>query len=114
VSESRAKYGNRRVEADGYVFDSLREMRRYRELSLLLAAGEIADLEIHPVFELVAGVVLDGRRKPALRYAADFSYLDRATDLRVVEDVKGVRTDVYRIKRHLMKAMLGIEVREVG
>ena len=63
-------------------------------------------------FELAQAVVLDGRKRPPLRYVADFVYRDSAGQM-VVEDVKGVRTQGYRIKRHLMLAVHGIEVREV-
>jgi hypothetical protein len=30
----------------------------------------------------------------------------------VIEDVKGVKTPVYRLKKKLMRALLGVEIRE--
>jgi hypothetical protein len=112
----RRRYGNEPTAVDGIPFASKAEARRYGELKLLQAAGEIRDLDVHPRFELVHGVVLDGRKKSALVYVADFAY--RTGDgVRVVEDVKSPATatnPVYRLKRHLMKALLYIDVQEVG
>lgn len=58
-------------------------------------------------------VVIQGRKKRALRYVADFSYVDCETGEQVVEDVKGAVTDVWRIKQHLMATVHGIEVKEI-
>lgn len=114
----RRKYGNKKVTIDGIKFDSKKESRRYRELKLLERAGEIENLEIQPKFSLVKGVKFssDKRAKPDLRYFADFAYTDMETGERVVEDVKSVATKesaVYKMKRHMMLAIHGIEVREI-
>lgn len=101
---------------DGYKFDSLREMRRYQELRLLADAGAIACLEVHPRFELALAVVVDGRKKPALRYTGDFRYIDLDNfSADVIEDVKSprFRTAAYRMRKHLMKAQLGLDILEV-
>lgn len=115
MSEARGKYGNKKVEFGGYTFDSYAEMRRYKELCLMHQAGKITDLQVHPGFHLVGSVRLGGRAKPAIRYVADFQYHGNNGEW-IVEDVKSPATrknSVYRLKRHLMKALLGIEVREV-
>lgn len=110
------KYGARRVEVDGIVFASAKEARRYSELRLLERAGEITDLQVQPEFELAPPVVLNGRRKPALRYRGDFGYWEKdgAKLVWVVEDVKSCATitAVYRAKKHLMMSVYGIEIRE--
>jgi len=106
TSPRRSKYGNRRVSVDGLRFDSQAEARRYEDLRLMEAAGEIARLQVHPRFPLRVGTVLVGT------YVADFAYLDRQ-GLPVVEDVKGVRTAVYRLKRKLMQALHGIDIVEI-
>lgn len=109
------KYGAKKHLVNGILFDSGREARRYVDLVILARAGEIFDLELQPVFELAPAVVLDGRRKPALRYRADFRYRTGSpSNWRwVVEDAKGVKTTVYRLKKHLMMSVHGIEVEEV-
>ncbi len=121
MTETRARYGNRRAIVDGIAFASRAEAHRYRDLRLMEQAGEIRELVVQPRFELVPGVELDGRKKPAIRYVADFSYLQqRGPDSQqwelIVEDVKSPATaadPVYRLKRHLLKVLRGIDVQEV-
>ena len=104
------KYGNRRTEVDGLVFASAAEARRYGELRLLERAGRIAGLEVQPRYRLVVNGVLIGTYVGDFRYEEDTDAPDAAE---VVEDVKGVRTPVYRLKKRLLWALYGIEIREV-
>lgn len=108
------KYGARRTSIDGIVFASLAESKRYLELKALEAAGHIYGLELQPRFELAPSVRFSGaaRATPALRYVADFKYIDHLGN-EIVEDVKGRPTEGYRIKKHLMLAVHGIEIKEV-
>lgn len=88
---------------NGIRFDSKAEMRRWQELKLLALAGEISDLALQPSFQLVAPFTdSQGRRHRGVRYVADFTYQERGR--KVVEDVKGVRTAAYAIKRQLFAA----------
>jgi hypothetical protein len=103
----RPKYGNKKTEVDGVTFDSKKEANRYSQLKLLLLAGVIAELECQPGFDLVVN------GKKVCKYVADFRYRDVATGKVVVEDAKGFKTDVYKIKKRLLFALLGIEVVEV-
>ena len=108
----RNKYGARKVVVDGLKFDSQREAKRWQELKLMARAGEITGLVRQVVFELAPAVKLHGeaRKKPALRYVADFRYVTTPDFAYVVEDAKGRDTPVSRIKRHLMKSVHGIDV----
>lgn len=72
--------------------------------------GEICALERQVVYVLAPGVVINGRKAPPLRYVADFVY--ERGDETVIEDVKGVITAEYRIKRHLM-ALKGLSIVEI-
>ncbi|WP_322069943.1 DUF1064 domain-containing protein [Paraburkholderia bannensis] len=108
-----AKYGNVKVEHDGKKFDSKRELKRYHELVAMQARGEIAELERQVVFVLAGPVVIGGRKRPALRYMADFVYERPGVEGQIVEDAKGRITEGYRIKRHLMKAVHGLDIVEV-
>ena len=79
----------KRVEADGHTFDSKIEAKRYRQLKLLAAAGDIVDLKIHPTYKLIIKSDAVGT------YTADFSYLEIERsgangEIRrdVIEDVK--------------------------
>ena len=109
-----SKYKNRKTTVDGITFDSKKEAARFQELRLLERAGEIQDLRCQVPFELVPAQ-RDAKGKLVerpVKYLADFVYQNCATGERVVEDVKGYRTDVYKIKRRLMNHLYGIDIKE--
>lgn len=87
---------------DGIVFDSKREAARYLELRAMERAGLISELELQPEFELQEAFTRAGKRERAITYRADFRYRDDESGHWIVEDVKGMRTEVYRIKRKLL------------
>lgn len=101
-----SKYYAEPTIVDGVRFASKKEAKRYGELKLLEAAHEITDLTCHPRWPLM----VNGIR--VANYLADFSYYDCQSEKPVVEDVKGYKTPVYRLKRRMMKAIYGIEVLE--
>jgi hypothetical protein len=101
------KYNNRKTSLDGILFDSAAESRRWQELTLMEKCGDISDLQRQVVYKLVVN------EKLICSYRADFVYRDFDGHT-VVEDVKGVKTPVYRIKAKLMKALYGIEISEVS
>ena len=106
-----SKYKSRTCEQNGIKFASEKEARRYSDLLLLERAGEIKEIELQPRFLIAAPVILDGRKCKARYYFADFSYEEKGE--RVYEDVKGMKLPMYKLKRHLVRALYGIEVREV-
>lgn len=101
------KYGARRTEVDGIKFDSKAEAERYGVLKIFEQAGAISDLKIHPRYP----IEVNGER--VCIYVADFAYRDVCRGTTVVEDVKGTRTAAFILKKKLMWAVHGIEVREV-
>lgn len=105
------KYKNRVIESADGRFDSEAEYRYWCHLKARLASDEISELQRHVAFELAPGVSIHGRKRPPLRYFADMAYMEDGK--RIVVDVKGMITDVYRIKRHLMKAVHDIDIVEV-
>lgn len=99
----RSKYSNEPTEAQGMVFASKKEADRYQQLKLLEVAGEISDLRCQVPFPIrVNGVLI-------CKYIADFTYTTKSG--KVVEDTKGYRNSVYRLKAKLMKAF-GVEILE--
>lgn len=102
-----SKYNAKKTEVDGYLFDSRAEARRYQELKILEQAGEITALELQPKFSVYVN------RQHICNYKADFRYLTRTGEC-VTEDVKGVKTAVYRLKKKLVEASYGIEITEVS
>ena len=104
------------MELDGFTFDSQKEARRYTELKLLVRVGEISELELQKSFVLAESVKFNNepRAKPAIRYVADFAYMENG--VMIVEDVKSKATKslpVYRMKKHLMKSIHDIEIHEI-
>ena len=108
-----SKYGNRKIiTADGK-FDSMKEYKRWCELKLLQRAGEIVNLHRQVKFGLIPPQRIDGKLvEKGVTYIADFTYFQMDGTF-VVEDAKGFRTDVYKIKKKLMLQVHGIRVQEV-
>lgn len=109
---SAMKYRNRKTTIDGITFDSAKEATRWAELRLLERAGQIFNLQRQVSFTLIPKQVRDGKtvERPVV-YKADFVYTENGED--VVEDVKGVKTKEYIIKRKLLLWQYGIQIREV-
>lgn len=103
----RNKYGAKAVYVDGHRFDSQMEARRYGQLKLLEKAGEIVGLKLQPVFPIYIN------DQEVFEYHGDFAYLDTATCKSVIEDVKGMRTAVYKLKKKCVEAYYDIEIKEV-
>lgn len=109
-----SKYRNVPVVVDGIRFASTAEAGRYRVLAIKEKAGEITGLRCQWPIELAPAVRLPGadRKTPALRYLADFRYVDN-WGRTIYEDVKGAPlTAAYKIKRHLL-AVRGIYIVEI-
>ncbi len=119
VKAPRSKYGSKKVKAfdrDGNVitFDSKREARRWSELLLLEKAGTISHLERQvPYHFSAAGKFLTYSSNRKAKYVLDFRYWHEKLGDWIHEDAKGVRTDVYRLKKALMQLFHDIEIREV-
>lgn len=112
--KSRSKYGNKKCRIDGYTFDSLKEGHRYAELKILLREGKIRSLELQKEYELVPSYIdaVTGKRIRPVYYKADFVYYDVEQDKTVIEDVKGYRTEGYKIKKKLMGSK-GLYITEI-
>nr|DAO57952.1 MAG TPA: Endonuclease [Caudoviricetes sp.] len=101
------KYHNRKIVLDGIRFDSAKEARRWTELKLLERAGEISNLQRQVKFEVIPKC---GKER-SVTYIADFVYQEKGNT--VVEDVKGVRTKEYILKRKLMNWVHDIQIKEI-
>lgn len=123
--KAASKYGNRTAVIAGEVFDSKKEAKRWKELLLLVMAGEITNLERQRKFILIpvqrepdrigpkGGTIRGTVLERECSYYADFSYKVVETGELVVEDTKGVKTPEYVIKRKLMLDRYGIKIREL-
>jgi hypothetical protein len=122
-----SKYKNEKVQWNGNVFDSRKELKRYKELMLLVMGGEITDLRRQVKYVLLDAVwapIIGKRGEPlkrrkcierATEYVADFVYVNEV-GVEIVEDVKSEMTrklPVYIMKRKLMRQRYGIAIKEV-
>jgi len=101
--KGKSKYRNVPTVIDGHRFASKAEAKRYNELKLLQASGQVRWFIRQPRFDLPDGII----------YVADFLVVWAADELSFepgqvsVEDVKGVETDVFRLKRKLFESRYG-------
>lgn len=106
----RSKYHARKTTVDGITFDSRREAHRYLVLKGMEEDGAIEDLRRQVRYELVPAFDVDGRHYRPVSYVADFVYVEDGKE--VVEDVKGMRTDVYKLKSKLFARRYGMSIKE--
>ena len=112
IKVPRNKYQAEKCEYNGEEFDSRRELRRYLELKLLERSGRISDLKRQVKFELIPSQK-DEQGKVLFRpctYIADFTYQENRK--LVVEDCKGIRTEIYKLKKKLFYQKYKIMIKE--
>lgn len=97
------KYHNRKIIVDDKKFDSLKEAKRYKELKILEKANEITELRTQVKFELQSSFKKNNKTYRKIEYIADFVYYDNKLNKYIVEDTKGFKTDVYKLKKKLFE-----------
>ena len=102
----RNKFGAKKTEVDGITFASQKEARRYSELVLLLKAKKIENLALQVPFL----ITINGLK--ICKYLADFTYVDNKGVFHV-EDVKGMRTPLYKLKKRMVEATYPVKIEEV-
>jgi len=130
VNWSRSKYKAVKTTIDGITFDSKKEAKRYTELKLLEKSGMITHLELQPTYD----ITINGAK--ICKYKADFRYftvrqenneqyynskgewqtptMTGDKEGQIVEDVKGFKTPIYRLKKKLVEACFpGTQIKEV-
>lgn len=113
---SRNKYHNKKIIVDGIKFDSKKEAKRYIKLKQLLDAKKITNLKLQPKYILQEKYINNkGEHIRAISYKADFEYFEN--DKLIIEDVKGMKTDVYKLKKKLLEYKIkdkkNIEFKEI-
>lgn len=106
----RSKYHARKTTVDGITFDSRKEADRYLVLKGMEEDGSIEGLRRQVRYELVPAFDVDGKHYRPVFYVADFVYVEDGKE--VIEDVKGMRTDVYRLKSKLFAQRYGMSIKE--
>ncbi len=109
-----SKFNNRKVQYDGHMFDSVAEYEHYIKLRLMEQSGLISDLEVHKPFIIFDGFRnVAGQKRRTKSYEVDFVYRDNETGGKVYEDVKGVSTAMFRLKRDLFERRYGVALIEI-
>lgn len=111
-----SKYKNKKfVDEEGNKYDSKKEYKRYLELKGKEEKGEISNLQRQVIYQVMPRLTDENGkfRHHPIKYIADFVYTDNLTGKEVVEDAKGMRTEVYKIKKKLMYWLYKIEINEV-
>jgi len=107
----RGKYNANGQKIDGHWFASAAEANRYLQLKAMEEKGLIEELKLQPSYPIVH------HGQPITTYRADFRYVVlnelRRPDKVVVEDVKGMITDVYIIKKKLVEAQYNLKINEI-
>jgi hypothetical protein len=112
MSKRPHKYRAVPTTIDGIRFASKKEAARYGQLKMLEKAGEIYGLELQPRFPLYVCKRQNGELHKVCDYVADFRYRQGPRGILVIEDVKGMRTPTYRLKRKMVEAQYGFEIME--
>lgn len=97
------KYNNKKITYDGHTFDSKKEYQYYIKLK---EDTTITDLQLQVTFELVPKIPKVQR---AITYKADFTYYDNQGTFHVI-DVKGMETEVFKIKKKLFRYRYGYNI----
>ena len=113
IDYKQSKYKNKKVVCDGLEFDSQKERNYYLKLKALEELGLIKNLELQKEYILQDKFVLNGKTRRKITYKADFSYISTEDDKLHVVDVKGFKTEVYKLKKKLFEYKYQTELEEV-
>ena len=112
--KGKSKYKNEKVVIDGIRFDSQKESNRWQELKILQKGGAIKDLRRQIHFQLQPGYKKNNKHIQAIYYVADFVYYSFTEKKTIVEDTKGFRTEVYKLKKKIFEYKYPeLEIKEV-
>lgn len=106
------KYYNKKTKIDGYTFDSMKEANYYLELKLRKKAGDIKDFELQPEFLLQDKYKKNGKTIRAITYRADFKIIHNDNSIEII-DCKGMKTEVYKLKKKLFEYKYPYCIKEV-
>ena len=113
IDYKQSKYKNKKTICDGIEFDSQKEGNYYLKFKAMQDLGLIRDLELQKEYILQDKFVLNGKTRRKITYKADFSYISTEDDKLHVVDVKGFKTDVYKLKKKLFEYKYQTELEEV-
>ena len=95
------KYGNKITEVDGIAFGSTKEADYYSNLKWLQRTGAVKSIELQPEFVLQPAYEIAGKKIRPIIYRADFKVTEADGHIYYV-DTKGMRTQVYLLKKKML------------
>ena len=109
----KSKYSNKKttrtINGETLKFDSMKEARRFDVLAVMQKAGKITELTLQPKYLLLDTLRIEGHKTIQKKhYIADFRYIQNY--ITIVEDVKGMKTAVYQLKKHMFLEKYGHEL----
>ena len=108
-----SKYYSKKVIVDNIKFDSKKEANYYLKLKVLEKSGVIINLELQKEYLLQESFKINKKTRRKITYKADFTYFSTLDDKIHVVDVKGFKTEIYKLKKKLFEYKYGIEIEEV-
>ncbi len=112
------KYKNKKTEYRGIKFDSIKEKNRYLILKDMERLGQIEELQLQVKYELQPSYKIGNKKIRSINYIADFVYYKiykrGGTEIReqIIEDCKGYKTQIYKIKKKMFEYKYGMEIKE--
>ena len=108
------KYRNIKVKVNGIEFDSRLEANRYCQLKILERAKEIKDLRRQVEYIIQEGYKKNNKAIRPIKYVADFVYYDFRRNKTIIEDTKGYRNEVYKLKKKIFEYKYpDLEIKEI-
>lgn len=108
--DHRSKYGNLKTEYNGTVFHSKKEAEYAKTLDWMKKITTPSDRVLRYDMQVPFQIIMNGIK--IAKYIADFKvfYADGSEE---IIDVKGVRTNIYVLKKKLVEAQYGVKIIEV-
>ena len=114
TEKTTSKYKNKKIIIDGIKFDSKKEGNRYIQLKTLEKEGLIQELKLQKEFLLQPAFKKNGKTYRKITYKADFCYFSVKEGKYIVEDVKGFKTEVYKLKKKIFEYVYkDLELKEI-
>lgn len=98
--KKKSKYGARKCEIDGFIFDSVMEAKFYIHLKQEKENGNVIDFELQPKYLLQEGFKKAGKTIRAIYYISDF-LVTHKDNQKIVYDVKGRETADFKLKKKM-------------
>lgn len=111
--QNKSKYHSKICVYDGMKFHSQKEGEYYLYLKSLLKNKKIKNLELQKEYILQDKFKINGKTQRKISYKADFTYFSLEDNKLHVVDVKGFKTEIYKLKKKLFEYKYGIEIEEV-